>query len=113
MRDTERHAEPTPGEFAINVREDGYSTLIEISGELDLAHSTEAEDAIGEAEKRKGQITVDLTGLTFLDSIGVAILLMMRGRDRHDGENRMTFIPPTSDDVLMVLVRTGTDKELF
>ena len=113
MRDTEIQSEAIPSEFAISVREDRGSTAVEISGELDLAHSTEVENAIAEAEKTEGPIVIDLTHLTFLDSVGVAILLMARGRDRVDGESRLTFIAPTREEVMTVLVRTGTDTELF
>lgn len=113
MRDTESQSDPIPSEFAISVREDRGSTAVEISGELDLAHSTEAEKALAEAEEAEGPIVIDLTDLTFLDSVGVAILLMARGRDRQDGKSRLTFIAPAREDVMLVLVRTGTDTELF
>jgi anti-anti-sigma factor len=113
MRDSESHSEPIPNEFGISVREDGDSTMVEISGELDLAHSTEVENAIAEAEKAVGPIVIDLTDLTFLDSVGVAILFLARGRDRHNGGSRLSFIAPTREDVMLVLVRTGTDTELF
>ncbi len=113
MRDRESQSEPIPSEFAISVREDGDSTMVEISGELDLAHSTEAENAIAEAEKAEGPIVIDLTDLTFLDSVGVAILLMARGRNRQDGASQLSFIAPISEGVMQVLVRTGTDTELF
>ena len=113
MRDTEGQSEPLPGEFALSVHEDGDSTLVAISGELDLAHSAEVENAIAEVEKTEGRIVIDLAGLTFLDSVGVAILLLARSRDRHEGENRLAFIAPTRQEVMQVLVRTGSDTELF
>ena|SRR5690242_437828 len=113
MRDGESESERLPGGFAMRLREDGDSRVVEISGELDLAHSTEVENAFAEAEKAEGPIVVDLTGLTFLDSVGVAILLMARGRDRQDGGSRVTFVAPTRENVMQVLVRTGTDVELF
>lgn len=113
MRDTEGQSEPLPGEFALSVHEDGDSTLVAISGELDLAHSTEVENAITEVEHGDGRIVIDLSGLTFLDSVGVAILLLARSRDRHIGEDRLSFIAPTREEVMQVLVRTGTDRELF
>ena len=113
MRDSEGHSEPLPGEFALSVQQDGDSTLVAISGELDLAHSTEVENAIAKVENAEGRIVIDLAGLTFLDSVGVAILLLARSRDRHDGKNRVTFIAPTREDVMQVLVRTGSDTELF
>src|SRR3954447_700899 len=108
-----RGGEPVPSQFAISVREDGDSTMVEISGELDLAHSTEVETRFAEAERAEGPIVIDLTDLTFLDSVGVAILLLARGRDRQDGESRLTFIAPTRENVMQVLIRTGTDTELF
>jgi anti-anti-sigma factor len=99
MRNSESQSQPIPSEFAISVREDGGSTMIEFSGELDLAHSTEVENAIAKAEKAEGPIVIDLTDLTFRDSVGVAILLMAPGRDRQDGASRLSFIAPRRENV--------------
>lgn len=113
MRDGDGQSEPLPSEFAVSIHGDGDSTMVEISGELDLAHSNVVESAIAQAEAGKGPIVIDLSNLTFLDSVGVAILLMARGRDRHDGADRVSFIAPRREDVMLVLARTGTDTELF
>jgi anti-anti-sigma factor len=113
MRDSETQSERIPSEFAVSIHEDGDSTMVAISGELDLAHSTVVESALAQAETGKGPIVIDLSNLTFLDSVGVAILLMARGRDRHNGLERLRFIAPTRDEVMTVLVRTGTAAELF
>jgi anti-anti-sigma factor len=54
-----------------------YSVL----GEIDLATS----DGLRQLDGEHGALVLDLHGVTFIDSTGVAALVRLRNRCRHDG----------------------------
>jgi anti-anti-sigma factor len=64
---------------------DGQVRLI-IAGELDISERRTAYDAIRGAEALSPPLLVlDLTGLEFIDSTGVGLLLEVEGRARAEG----------------------------
>jgi anti-anti-sigma factor len=46
-----------------------------VEGELDLATADELASVLTDQARRGAQVTLDLSGLTFIDSTGLAILL--------------------------------------
>jgi anti-anti-sigma factor len=71
---------------------DGVLTVA-LSGEIDLATAPEAERAIADAvgSVGTGEVLVDLSGVEFLDSSGVALLLKgRRGADERGVRYRVT-----------------------
>lgn len=90
--------------------EDGVLTL-RLAGELDLAGAPEVEAAVeramADAERR---LVIDFSGLTFIDSTGIAILVAAMGDERAAG--RLGFVPSTAPAVTRVLKLTGVEERM-
>lgn len=71
-------------QFSVDVLMTGTSRLVTVEGELDAATAPALADALQAAAPGE-TITVDLEGLTFLDSSGIAVLLAAHRRDAVDG----------------------------
>jgi anti-anti-sigma factor len=81
---------------------------IALVGELDLANAKTAEAVVLEALASDKNVLVDLTGLEFLDSSGVSLLVTaLRLRQCH-----LTFLPSESFDVCRLLSLTGLDARM-
>jgi anti-sigma B factor antagonist len=99
----------TSGPLLINTRRDGDSAAIALSGELDLASADELDAAIRSAEEAgTGRVVVDLSGVSFIDSTGLSVLL--RAKKRSDG--RLRYVPSNHDAVTRLLELTGTIEML-
>ncbi|MFK0181637.1 STAS domain-containing protein [Streptomyces xanthochromogenes] len=91
--------------FDVTVTEHPYRAVVAVSGELDVGTCpfvTEATDALS----LRGQtLILELSGATFMDSTGLAMLLQLRERARHeDGRLEVCGI---DEPVKRVLERTG------
>jgi anti-sigma B factor antagonist len=96
----------------IETRREGDSLTIALSGEVDLATVDRLDLAIRSAEETDvGRIVLDLSGLSFLDSTGLSVLLQAKARHREDG-NRLTFIPSKHEAVTRLLALTETTAML-
>jgi stage II sporulation protein AA (anti-sigma F factor antagonist) len=72
-------------------REDGVHA-IRLFGELDLATAAEAQRELERAEATDAEaIVLDLSGLTFIDSTGVRLLVAANARSRADA-NRLSVV---------------------
>ena len=81
------------------------ATDIALLGELDLASADELDGVIRDAEETDvGWIVVDLSGVSFIDSTGLSVLL--KAKRRSDG--RLRYIPSCHDSVTRLLQLTGT-----
>ena len=70
-----------PGPLSIDSRREGDAVLIVLQGELDLASAPELERELREAEgTTPTRVTIDLSGLGFMDSTGLQSLLRARER---------------------------------
>ena len=58
---------------------------VALIGQIDLANARETESALIDAASDGGPLTLDLLGLTYLDSQGVAMLLRLAERARLNG----------------------------
>ena len=86
--------------FSIQTVRRDDTAVIELTGEFDLAHSPQLEAAILDAEASEmGRIVIDLSGLTFVDSSGLAVLLAADARSRQDS-NRLRFVPCEHESVV-------------
>jgi anti-sigma B factor antagonist len=98
--------------FAINIRRREDTAVVEIRGEVDLANAARVEQAIRDAEETEiGTILIDLSGVTFLDSTGLSVLLRARNRDR-ELLDRLRFVPSEHDQVTRILGLTGASEML-
>ena len=76
-----------PGEFSVRSRRDGAVDSICLHGEFDLAAADVVEEAIASAERGNARsIVLDLTGVTFMDSSGVRLVLGAAARSRAQSE---------------------------
>jgi len=67
--------------FAAHVADDGEHVLVRLIGELDLAAAPRAAEAIARAERRRPRtLELDLSGLVFMDSTGLRLMLTTRER---------------------------------
>jgi anti-sigma B factor antagonist len=66
--------------------------VLRIAGELDLTTVADADARISEADT--GDLVLDLTGLTFLDSAAVHLLFRTVRRLRGE-ERRLAFVVPS------------------
>jgi anti-sigma B factor antagonist len=73
---------------------------VTLRGELDLATAGRLEAAI---EQAGSPVMLDLSGLTFMDSTGVRVLL--QAAERAPGALRI--IPPAGGDALVTMEVTG------
>jgi anti-anti-sigma factor len=77
---------PAPGPLSIDRRREGDVVLIVLQGELDLASAPELERELREIEASgQSRVTIDLSGLGFMDSTGLQALL--RARERAGSSN--------------------------
>ncbi len=92
------------------VPEDECVTL-RLSGEVDLNTAQSMRDAALDAMRRHGtNLRIDLSGVTFLDSTGLEVLLATRRRATLEG-GQLHLVDPTQA-VMRVLEVTGI-KHLF
>ncbi len=62
--------------------------LIRVTGEVDLSNAARVEAAIDSASKEKSErVIVDLSGLEFIDSTGLSVLVEATRRSRENGNH--------------------------
>jgi anti-anti-sigma factor len=72
--------------FGIQVLQNGASTRIAPTGELDIATTPALEQAIADATSEPGvTLVLDLRELTFMDSTGLRTLAQTNARAEQDG----------------------------
>jgi anti-anti-sigma factor len=75
--------EPGPPEGALGIEQsrNGDSAVLRLTGELDLSNVAEAEAVLVAAEaEAPGVLLIDLSGLRFVDSSGVRLVLLAQAR---------------------------------
>jgi anti-sigma B factor antagonist len=79
--------------------------VVALSGELDVADAANVVAALAVVAAREREIIVDLAGLEFIDSSGVAALVRVRKQARHAGGDLLLAAP--SLQVLRLLALTS------
>ena len=68
-----------------------------LTGEIDMSNATELERMITDAVPNTVRgVVLDLSGLTYIDSAGVRLLLSLTGRLRWRGQDLVLAAPPDS-----------------
>jgi len=81
-----------PGDLKISSERDGDVHTIALHGELDLATADEVERELRRVEATDARsIVVDLSGLSFMDSTGISVILSADVRSRADS-NRLGLV---------------------
>jgi len=85
---------------------------VAFTGELDIAGAREAEEAVRQAESGGGEsaLTIDLRGLTFMDSTGLRLLVAADRRAHEAGRTLRIVRGP--DAIQRVLELTGLGDKL-
>jgi anti-sigma B factor antagonist len=80
---------------------------VSLRGDLDYYATLEHADALREVTDLRTRVVLDLAGLTFIDSAGIAFLAHLA--NTHDGPVRLENVPPI---VRRTLTVTGL-QEVF
>ena len=95
-------------EFALAVDQDCHGSVVHIAGELDMATAPQLRQCLAELEG--SSVTLDFSGVTFMDSGGVAALAWAMKRARQGGlELYVRGVRPAQMRVLEI---TGMADEL-
>ena len=88
----------------LTTREGDGQAVAVLRGELDVAYAASVAASLAAIAASQREIIVDLTGLEFIDSSGVAALVRARTRARHAGGDLLLAAPQRQ--VLRVLAIT-------
>jgi anti-sigma B factor antagonist len=84
---------PAPGSIAIEPAMDALGVVVALQGELDLATSRELDLRLREIESTNpGRLLIDLSGLEFMDSTGLAVMIRAQQSAQANG-HRLAFRP--------------------
>jgi anti-sigma B factor antagonist len=101
---------PESNRFRCEVRETADDAVVAPVGELDLATVTEVEEALKEQASSKRRVTLDLRGLSFMDSTGVRLVFEADAAAQRDG---LAFaVVCGNEDVMRPLEISGVLKRL-
>lgn len=99
---------PAPPAFAVAHREVGERTcVVSVEGDLDLASAPQLKWTLVELfEKGYAQYVLDLSGLTYMDSMGLGVLVGFRKRVEGSAQLALACLPATQGKLLEL---TGLD----
>lgn len=94
--------DPQPDDLTVEVILDGdHTAIVRVVGEIDVATSPRITDAVHDAVSRGAtQLVLDLSGVTFMDSSGIAALIATRSA-------APVVLRSPSDTVARLLAVTG------
>ena len=99
------------GRLHIHSERDGDVHAIELRGEFDLAYARDVEHELKRVEATDARsIILDLSGLTFLDSTGIRLILEAQVRSQQDANRLVLLRAPRM--VQRVFTIAGVDKML-
>jgi anti-sigma B factor antagonist len=98
------------GFFQVSERYEGGEALLSLAGELDLAGEGRLEEAIQHARNSGLPLTVDLSGLEFIDSSGLRVLVRLHNASERGGFDYTVI--PGPPQVQRTFVLCGLDGTL-
>ena len=102
---------PVQSHFRLEVRNEGRSTVISVSGELDLASSPALQEELDRVAASDSQmLIIDLRELDFMDSTGLSVLV--RAHQRIEEQGRQLAMVKGPQQVQRLLSLTGVADRL-
>lgn len=92
----------------VSTADDVGWTVLAVTGEIDISTAAVFEDALQGAIKTSKQVVVDLSGVRFMDSTGLGVL--MRAQKHQDGVGAFLRLAAPSDRVVRILGVTQLDS---
>jgi anti-sigma B factor antagonist len=89
----------------LTTRECNGQVIVSLRGELDVAFAAGVAASLAEIAARACQVIVDLEGLEFIDSSGLAALARARSLARHAGGDLLLAAPQQQVLRLLALTR--------
>lgn len=100
-----------PASFEVRSEFDGGNGRLIVVGELDIATKPQLEDAAhATIERGVRELTIDLRELSFMDSSGLSLLIILNERASSEGWTLRLLKP--SGPALTILTLTGADENL-
>lgn len=99
--------------FTVSQEQQGDTVVVRASGELDAFSSdrlAEQLTAAAEAAEAESAVLLDLTGVTYLSSAGIATIVLHTQRYAEDG--RRLRVVADQPAVLRTIELTGADKAI-
>ncbi len=93
--------EVTGDEFSTEVAKEGDATVIFVRGEIDMATCERLRDAIEPHLGPRQTIVLDLSGVRFMDSSSLRVLLQARGTLTSDGGSLILRNPSRAAHLLL------------
>jgi len=99
----------TPGDFSVRAETHGEAVVVGVTGEVDMGTAPELEESIKGALKRGPKVlVVDLSGVTFLASAGMSVLI---GGNQQAGDQTSFRLVATGNTTLRPMELTGIAEE--
>ena len=89
----------------LSTRDCGGHLVVELRGELDIADAASVAIVLTGVVARHPKVIIDLAGLEFIDSSGVAALARARKRARHAGGDVVLAAPQQQVARVLALTR--------
>lgn len=100
-----------PSRFDIRREHREGKDRLRIVGELDMATATRLDDTVSALlSQGTRELVIDLSGLSFVDSSGLRLLIILNDRAAADGWHLQLVRPP--NDAFVVFRVTGADRHL-
>ena len=96
-------------DLSLTTRQDGGTTVVEIAGEIDVYTAPQLRSQLLDASAAgNADLVLDMTGVTFLDSTGLGILVGARRRAVEAGGDLRLVVAHSA--VLKIFRITGLDR---
>lgn len=92
-------------DFSTNVAREGDATVIHVKGEIDIATCERLRDAIEPHLGPAQTIVLDLSGVAFMDSSCLTVLVQARGRLTADGGSLVLRNPSGAARRLLTVIQ--------
>ncbi len=113
MPGPEHHDGPRIGEIEVVSRRLRDGVVIEVSGEVDLATARAVERELLRAEESHGQVALDLSKTSFMDSTGLKMIVAANKRLRDRGGRLLVVQGAPQIRRLLELTRVADHVELL